>query len=237
MARKGYQMAKKAKGSVASSQVVENVSVSINLMLLQGIASGNVMRVTQDDALPLMQHNPPLIEVNEGDIVDGKAACRLTQEGFNMIAPHVGSVPVSAPVAAVASNYAIISNAALPAAKRGGRGGAPVQYPFDALEVGQSFFVPVSSKHANPTKTLGSTVSSANMRYSVETGEVVTKERTKRGDGNKAVVDAQGNKIREMVTVPVRKQTRKFSIRPVKAGVTYGGWTAESDGALIARVI
>lgn len=223
-------MAKKAK-------VVEVVSGSLNFMLLQGIASGNVMRVTQEEGLPLIQHNPPLIEVNIEDVVDGKAAVRLTQEGFNMINPN-DNLPVAvASNSHVASNYAIISNAALPAAKRGGRGGAPVQYPFDALEVGQSFFVPVSSKHVNPTKTLGSTVSSANMRFSVETGEMKTVERTKRGDGNKAVIDAQGNKIREMVTIPVRKQTRKFSIRPVKAGVAYGGWTAEQDGALIARVL
>lgn len=222
-------MAKKAK----NVEVAVNASNALNVALLHAIANGSVLRVTQEEGIPLIHQN--LIEVNEGDIVDGKAAVRLTQEGFNMI--NVESAPVHSNGAAVAANYAIISNAALPAAKRGGRGGAPVQYPFDALEPGQSFFVPVSSKHNNPVKTLGSTVSSANMRYSVETGETKSVERTKRGDGNKAVVDAQGNKIREMVTVPVRKQTRKFSIRPVKAGVTYGGWTAESDGALIARVL
>lgn len=219
---------------VKNVEVAGNASNALNIALLHAIANGSVLRVTQEEGIPLIHQN--LIEVNEGDIVDGKAAVRLTQEGFNMI--NVESAPVhSNGAAAVAANYAIISNAALPAAKRGGRGGAPVQYPFDALEPGQSFFVPVSSKHNNPVKTLGSTVSSANMRYSVETGEMKSVERTKRGDGNKAIVDAQGNKIREMVTVPVRKQTRKFSIRPVKAGVTYGGWTAESDGALIARVL
>lgn len=230
MAKKGYQMAKKVK----NVEVAENASNALNIALLHAIANGSVLRVTQEEGIPLIHQN--LIEVNEGDILDGKAAVRLTQEGFNMI--NVESSPVhSNGAAAVAANYAIISNAALPAAKRGGRGGAPVQYPFDALEPGQSFFVPVSSKHNNPVKTLGSTVSSVNMRYSVETGEMKSVERTKRGDGNKAVVDAQGNKVREMVTVPVRKQTRKFSIRPVKAGVTYGGWTAESNGALIARVL
>lgn len=229
MAKKGYQMAKKVK----NVEVAGNASNALNVALLHAIGNGSVLRVTQEEGIPLIQQN--LIEVNESDIVDGKAAVRLTQEGFNMI--NVESAVVSNGSAAVAANYAIISNAALPAAKRGGRGGAPVQYPFDALEPGQSFFVPVSSKHNNPVKTLGSTVSSANMRYSVETGEMKTVERTRRGDGNKAIVDGQGNKIREMVTVPVRKQTRKFSIRPVKAGVTYGGWTAESDGALIARVL
>lgn len=218
-------MAKKTK-------VVENVSAGVNVALLKAIASGSVTHISQEDGLPLLNANPPLIEVNTNDIVDGQAAVRLTQEGITMIGGQVASNPV----ASVSNGYSIISNAALPAAKRGGRGGAPVQYPFDALEVNQSFFVPVSAKHPNPVKTLGSTVSSANMRYSVETGEMKTVERTKRGEKNKALVDAQGNKLKEMVTVAVRKQTRKFAIRPVKAGVTYGDWTADQDGALIARI-
>ncbi len=214
-------MAKKAK-------VVE---AALNIALLQVIGNGSVTHISQDDGLPLLQHNPSLIEVDTTNIVDDKAAVRLTEEGWKMINIDPNTVSAS-----VSNGYDIISNAELPAAKRGGRGGAPIQYPFDKLEAGQSFFVPVSAKHANPLKTLGSTVSSANMRFSVETGEMKTVERTKRGEKNKAVVDAQGNKVKETVQVPVRKQTRKFTIRAVKAGVTYGGWTAPNDGALIARV-
>lgn len=214
-----------------NAQVVENVAVGVNAALLIAIANGMVSRVTQEEGLPLINHNPPLIDVNIEDVVDGKAAVRLTEEGFKMIA-------VDTPVNnAVGNGYAIISNAELPPAKRGGRGGAPVQYPFDKLEAGQSFFVGVSAKHPNPLKTLGSTVSSANMRYSVETGETKQVERTKRGEKNKAVLDANGNKVRESAVVPVRRQTRKFTIRAVKGGTTYGGWTAESDGVLIARVL
>ncbi len=227
-------MAKKAKSVV---NTVENVSVSVNVELLQAIANGTVMRISRDDAWPMLppQSDPPLIEVNTNDIVDGQAAVRLTNEGLIMVGGGAQVNPVDA-VMTHSNGYAIISNATLPPAKRGGRGGAPVQYPFDKLDVGQSFFVGVSSKHPNPLKTLGSTVSSANMRYSEETGEMKTVQRTKRGKKNKAVVDEQGNKIKETVTVPVRKQTRKFTIRAVKAGVKYGDWTAESDGALIARV-
>lgn len=221
-------MAKKAK-------VVASAETSVNVALLQAIGVGQMTHVSQEDGLPLLQHNPPLIEVNTNDIVDNKAAVRLTADGAKMIGVET-AVNVSSDVALNGSGYAIISNAALPAAKRGGRGGAPVQYPFDKLDVGQSFFVPISAKHPNPVKTLGSTVSSANMRFSVETGEMKTVQRTKRGEKNKAVVDAAGNKVREQVTVPVRKQGRKFSIRPVKAGVKYGEWMAEADGALIARV-
>jgi hypothetical protein len=110
-------------------------------------------------------------------------------------------------------------------------------YPFDSLEVGQSFFVPVSEKHPDPVKTLGSTVSSANMRYAEETGEHKTVNRAKRGEDRKALLDASGNKIMEQVSIPVYKHTRKFSIRGVEAGKSYGSWIAPATGALIARVV
>lgn len=70
------------------------------------------------------------------------------------------------------------------------------QYPFAALEVGQSFFVADSDvKSRNAFKTLNSTVTTANNRYSVETGET----RPHRRDASK--------------TVAVRKQERKFELR------------------------
>jgi hypothetical protein len=131
----------------------------------------------------------------------------------------------------------VISGAVLPASKRGSGlgGGAPVKYPFDKLEVGGSFFVPISEKLPNPVKTLGSTVSSANMRYAKETGETKEVERAKRGVKNKLVLDANGNKIIEKKIVPVYSFERKFEIRGVEAGKVCGSWTAPATGALIQR--
>ncbi len=213
----------------------------LNVKLLSAIAAGTVTRVTQAEGKPLLDNDPALIEVNTGDVVDGKALVRLTPAGQAMVvsasAPVVGG-PSSGPVASNGSKYEVISGAALPPSKRGnkGGGGAPVQYPFDQMEIGQSFFVPVSEKHPDPVKTLGSTVSSANMRYATDTGAKKTVTRAKRGPKNRAVLNPDGTKQMETVDVPVYKHTRKFSIRPVKAGVQYGGWTAPADGALIARV-
>lgn len=220
-------MAKKAK-VVASSD--------LNVTLLAAIGAGQVNYISKEDAMPLISNQPPLIEVNtaEDAIVDGKAPVRLTADGVSFVAANMQKVD-NAPVEA--TNYAIITGAQLPASKRGGGAGAPVKYPFDKLEVGQSFFVPVTARYPDPAKSLGSAVSSANMKYSVETGETKTVSRTKRGEKNKALLDAAGNKIKETVTVAVRKPSRKFSIRPVKAGVAYGTWTAEADGALIARTL
>lgn len=203
----------------------------VNTDLLLAIATGNLTHISRNDGLPLVEAG--LIEVNT-DILDddGNAAVRLTDKGKAMIN---GSESVSTENAG--AKYAVISDAVLPATKRkGGGGGAPVVYPFDSLEIGQSFFVPVSEKHPDPVKTLGSTVSSANMRYAEETGETKTVTRTKRGPKNRAVLDANGEKVKETVDVPVYKYTRRFSIRPVEAGKTYGNWVAPADGALIARV-
>lgn len=204
----------------------------IDTALLAGIASGAVTHISKDDGLPLFEHNPQLIEVNTNMLDNaGNAAVRLTDAGKKMINGND-----TAPVVSDAK-YAVISDAVLPASKRGGgKGGAPVVYPFDSLEIGQSFFVPVSDKHKDPVKTLGSTVSSANMRYAIDTGETKTVTRTKRGEKNRAVVDANGEKVQETVEVPVYKYTRRFSIRPVEAGKTYGNWIAPANGALIARV-
>ncbi|HNA21767.1 MAG TPA: hypothetical protein PLN40_10200 [Agitococcus sp.] len=212
-------MAKKSKNKVDTG-------------LLAGIASGAVTHISKDDGLPLLEHNPQLIEVNTNMLDDaGNAAVRLTDAGKKMINGNDTSPVVSD------AKYAVISNAVLPASKRGGgKGGAPVVYPFDSLEIGQSFFVPVSDKHKDPVKTLGSTVSSANMRYAIDTGETKTVTRTKRGEKNRAVLDENGEKVKETVEVPVYKYTRRFSIRPVEAGKTYGNWVAPANGALIARV-
>lgn len=195
--------------------------------------------VTKDNALPLLNANPPLIAVDTDSINgDGEAKATLTDAGTKYLADNQPKAASSASNGAAAvSPYAIITNAVLPPSKRGNKGGgAPTQYPFDALEIGQTFFVPVSEKHPDPVKTLGSTVSSANMRYAEDTGEKREVNRAKRGEGNKAVKDAAGNKVMEKVTVPVYKYTRKFSIRGVVKGETYGQWVAPENGALIARI-
>jgi hypothetical protein len=180
-----------------------------------------------------LQHQPALIDVGAVDISSGMAPVRINEAGSAYLAS--AAAPVAQAASNGADNFAIITNAVLPPSKRGNTGGgAPVKYPFDKLEIGASFFVAVSEKLPDPVKTLGSTVSSANMRYAHETGETKEVTRAKR-DGRKAALDSNGQKIMETKQVPVYKFDRKFSIRGVEAGKTYGGWTAPANGALIAR--
>lgn len=213
---------------------------ALNMGLLKQItdatANGGFIYVSAADAKPFLDNNPPLIDQN-GTVVDptGNIGTKATDAGIAMI-----NAPATAPVAAVeeaAPNYQIFSGVVLPPSKRGGnKAGAPLKYPFDKLEIGQGFFEPVSAKMPDPVKTLSSTVSSVNKRYAKPTGETKSVSRTKRGPGNKAVLDAAGAKVKEQVTVPVTKQDRKFVVRAVKAGDKFGDAVMPADGAFVSRV-
>lgn len=208
----------------------------VNLTLLSAINLGAVTRVSKDDGVPLVNNDPPLIEVNYGDIVDNLAAVRITDAGKALLN---GSVKASV-AASDTPIYAIINNAVLPLkVRKAGRGGAgaPTIYPWATMDVGGSFFVPVSDKHPDPVKSLTSAVSSANMKYSEEVGEPKPHTRTKRGPGNKAVMGADGKPERETVMRKDRQAVKKFELSAVTKGTTYGGWTAEADGVLVARVL
>ncbi len=213
-------------------------NTNIDRVLLANIAQEKVQFVSKSEGEALLMHVPPLIEVNLAmtDPTDvTKVRCRITSAGASFLTNHVNPLN-EVKETPVVSNFGIIDGAVLPVSKRGGGGGgAPIKYPFDQLQVGQSFFVPATAKLPNPLKTLGSTISSANIRYADKIGEKEV-TRAKRGEKNKLVLDANGQKIMETKTVPEYKFNRKFSIRGVEAGKSYGNWTAEASGALIQRV-
>jgi hypothetical protein len=91
-------------------------------------------------------------------------------------------------------------------------------YPFDALEVGQSFFVPVSAEKPEPWKSMASTVGTAIRRYAED------------------VVDAMGAPVMRTVKrgpnegkmIQETKNTRVFVLKKdTKDGI---------DGARIGRI-
>lgn len=206
-------------------------ATSVNVALLTAIANAP-QYVSKDDGLGLYQAGFITVDAANAN-PQGEALATITDAGkqylTNLNQPENASKPM----------FGIMKNVAIPASKRGNRkgAGAPTQYPFETMEVGDTFFVPVSDKHLDPVKQLGSTVSAQNMKYSVETGETEQSERTKRGPGNKAVLDEQGNKVKEAFTKKLRRQERKFVIRSVKSGDKLGDWVAPSDGALIGREV
>lgn len=218
----------------------------MNVELLKAIANATaantVVYLSQADALPLMQHNPPLITIdqNAADPNDtSKRAATITEDGVRHLAN------LSAPAEKPTSQFSVLSGGFVrPKVKRGGGfgKGAPTKYPFDTLEVNQFFFVAdsaVSSHDAH--KTMNSAVGSANQRFAEdvldENGQVKTKTvtRAKRGPDNKAIKGPDGKNEKETVTVPVKKFTRKFVVTPVEAGKTYGSFEAPANGAVVSR--
>lgn len=141
---------------------------------------------------PLLGHEPVPVEVNEALKNDkGEVAVRATEAGVAMV-----NAPVStAPAATGTPKFAIDSDVQMPAASARGR--IATTYPFDDLNVGQSFFVPNDAGKPDAAKSLASTVSSANNRYSEEIPGETTKNR------------------RTGAMQPAKKYLRRFVVRPV----------------------
>lgn len=219
-----------------SNAVLKAVEPVMNVDLLKQIANDQVQEIDRDNAMPFLQRQPALIECGPVDMQTGKAPCRISEAGRDYLNYNLGEVKTAVENK---TEFGIVNNAVLPPSKRGqnlGGGGRTAIYPFDKLEVGQTFFVPATDKRPDPLKVLGATVSSANMRYAVETGEMKTVTRAKRGEKNRAVRDENGAKIMETKQVPVYDFKRKFEIRGVEVGKSYGAWVAPANGVLIGRV-
>lgn len=228
-------MAPKSKASIG-----DGVDKTYLKQIVDATAAGQPAYVGQVTGQPMTAHNPPLIEVNaavQNPADPTQVLCRSTDAAIAYLAAND-----TAPTDTAASTYAVITNAVLPEAKRRGNtsgSGAPTKYPFATLEVGQSFFSANSEhKKGDAVKGLGSTVSAQNDKYAEPTGEMKTVTRAVRDKvTKKAQIGTDGKKVTETVQLPIKRYNRKFTIRPVEAGKAYGGWTAPSDGALIARTI
>lgn len=227
-------MAPKSKAPVGDG--VDKVKLK---QIVDATAAGQPVYIGQVMGQPMLAHSPPLIEINTAVTNPADATqvmCRSTDAAVAYLAAN------AAPVADAASQYAVITNAVLPEAKKRGNtsgSGAPTKYPFATLEVGQSFFSANSEhKKGDAVKGLGSTVSTQNDKYSEPTGEMKTVTRAVRDkQTKKAALNPDGSKITETVQLAVKKYNRKFTIRPVVGGQAYGAWVAPADGALIARTV
>ena len=178
-------------------------------------AGANGMFVPESVYAPLVEAG--LVEINPGMTDEnGNVATRATQKGIESldsaatVADNATSEATSATAATgetqkVKTMFKIEDSIPVPTISGRGRGGNV--YPFDQLEVGQSFFVANSEDKPNAAKSLASTVSSATARYAVASEDGATKT-NKKGE-----------------VVPVLVETRKFVVRSV-----------EEDGVKGARV-
>lgn len=140
-----------------------------------------------------------LVEINTA-VTDaaGSIATRATPKGIEAAAQPAAGTPAAAPAPAAAKpSFSLDDGIELPGIS--GRGRTANTYPFDAMGVGQSFFVPNSAERPNAAKSMASTVSSATARYAVEIpGETVVNRKGK--------------------TVPKVDEVRKFVVRAVEGG-------------------
>ena len=165
--------------------------------------------------MPLVEAG--LVEINPAMVNEaGEIATRATQKGIESLdsgAIVVGNATTEAnsetaetgKTEKVKTMFKIENDVPVPVIS--GRGRGCNVYPFNQLEVGQSFFVANSESKPNAAKSLASTVSSATARYAVPSEDGATKT-NKKGE-----------------VVPVLVKTRKFVVR-----------RAEEDGVKGARV-
>jgi hypothetical protein len=133
-----------------------------------------------------------LVEVNPSMTNDaGAFATRATQKAIDTM------TQTNTPVPAESAKPSFAIDDGIPLAAVVGRGRGTETYPFDKLNVGQSFFVPATAERPNPAKSLASTVSSAQRRYA-------------------ETVEGQTRTNRKGEEVPATKATRKFEMRAVE---------------------
>ena len=169
-------------------------------------AGANGMFVPESVYAPLVEAG--LVEINPSVTDDnGNVATRATQAGIESLdnGETIGNNATSEATSATAETgktekvktmFKIEDSIPVPTISCRGRGGNV--YPFDQLEVGQSFFVANSEDKPNAAKSLASTVSSATARYAVASEDGATKTNKK-------------GKV-----VPVMVETRKFVVRSVE---------------------
>jgi hypothetical protein len=168
----------------------------------------------------------PLVDAGHAEMhpelkdAEGNRAFRATAAGVEAAkaaegqpSGDTGSGQPSGAAPADKPKFAIASDVPMPETVRPASGGRTEQYPFSALEKGQSFFVP-----GKTPKSLASTVSGARQRYSEE-------------------IAGQTRKNRKGADVPATKQLRDFIVKEVPDGKAWGAEYAGVKGSAVWRTL
>jgi hypothetical protein len=192
----------------------------IDLLLLIAAASDGYLMLTQDEGVDAVNAGDAIVDssIVKGDL----AAVRLTDAGMAKVKVAEAN-GASAPAPAAASSngaFAIDDDVAMPTISRKARENV---YPFDSLQVGQSFHVAPTEENPNPAERLASSVSAARARYAINDPSGKTEEVTVRKykkDEAGEFVKVGGKRVLESETKetrPVKLTTRDFKVVPVGA--------------------
>lgn len=212
----------------------------VSLLAAIAASENGYMMLTQAEGQDIVNEGFAVVDTS---IVEGDtAAVRLTEAGTAKLAEtkdnggNPEATAGTAPAAdATKASYDIDDGVPMPTGtvRRGREGG----YPFDKLEIGQSFHVAKTAENPDPAARLASSVSGARVKYSEEIPgetETVTVKTYKRGpDGKGYAKDADGKRIVESETTETRpktKLTRDFVCKSVGADDPKG------EGARVWRV-
>lgn len=186
------------------------------LALIAASETGNLL-LTQEEGQDVVNAGHAAIA---GEAQDGLAPVALTDAGKAVLAE------AAAKARGYTGNFEI-ETVPVPAVQRRrgpiNAGDRLPKYPFDVLEIGQSFHVAVSDAMPKPEKVLSSSVTTANEKYSephpTETEEVTVRTYAKNAAGD-FIKGPDGKRIvasETKETHPKRVPTRVFKLFPVDA--------------------
>jgi hypothetical protein len=216
--------AKKSDTPAAASDRVAITATGVALLAMLADAGGSLM-LTQAEGAGII--NDGFATVDTSIIENDTAQVTLTDAGRAELDKANGAddngTADGAAASGGSSSFEIEDNVAMPtdATRRGRSGG----YPFDKLNVGQSFHVAKTTENPNPAERLASSVSGARAKFAIPDGdktETVTVKEYQRaeGEGKGFAKDADGKRIvvssREE-TRPAMKVTRDFTVKSVGA--------------------
>jgi len=204
-------MAKQEKIEVPAETQREPITArGADLLAMISAAGDDGLMLTQEEGLDLVNSGYAVVDTSvSGD--GGTAKITLTEAGKAALASSGNS----------ATSYEIEDNIPIPTstARRGRTGG----YPFENLNINQSFHVAVKDgeEPADVAARLQSSVSGARARYAEATGEqeTVSQKTYKKGeDGQFLKVDGKRVVDTEVsVTRPKMKVVRDFTVKAVNA--------------------
>lgn len=197
----------------------KNTAAIAHLAFLQSIASASdafiMATPAEANAAIVAGHAVADTSVTEGD----KAKITLTDAGRAVV--EANAKPADKPAK---PSFELESGVAIP---EGSRSRAPREsiYPFDSMEVNQSFHmsVPEGKSLADLKAQMSSSVSSANAKYSTDhptETETVSVRNYQKGQDGKLLLDANGKRIllgTSQVTRPKRVAGRTFVVKAVEA--------------------
>lgn len=191
----------------------EPVTATGNDLLKMIADNGGSMMLTQEEGASIVEGG--FATVNTDKVEGNTAEVSLTEAGQSAVAALTDGSSRSA-------GFEVDDAVPVPtgSTRRGRTGG----YPFESLQVGQSFHVPATPDNPNPAARLQSSVSGARAKFAEEIpGETETfmKKTYKRAaDGKGFEKDAEGKRIVESEveeTRPATRLTRDFKVAEVDA--------------------